>query len=105
MRTPALLTYDIEMPPACLQKLAALVEHGYSMTLFAWSRSVCGIVIPNTAAVLRLMTSSNFVGCCTGRSPGLAPFRILSTYVADCRNRSRKSGAYDIRPPDKTNSL
>ena len=30
-------------------------------------------------AVLRLMTSSNFVGCSTGRSAGLAPFRILST--------------------------
>jgi hypothetical protein len=38
-----------------------------------------GIVSPRTFAVLRLMTSSNFVGCSTGRSPGFAPFRILST--------------------------
>ena len=30
-------------------------------------------------AVLRLMTSSNLVGCWTGRSAGLAPFRILAT--------------------------
>jgi hypothetical protein len=38
-----------------------------------------GIVSPRALAVLRLMTSSNFVGCSTGRSAGLAPFRILST--------------------------
>src|SRR4029450_825889 len=42
----------------------------------------CGIVIPSALAVLPLMTSSNFVGCSTGSSLGLAPFRILSTYVA-----------------------
>ena len=64
----------------CSQELAVLVEHGYSMTLLAWSRSVCGIVSPNASAVLRLMTSSNFVGRWTGRSPGFAPLRILSTY-------------------------
>src|SRR6266704_75249 len=38
-----------------------------------------GIVRPSALAVLRLMTSSNFVGCSTGRSRGFAPFRILST--------------------------
>ena len=37
---------------------------------------------PSALAVLRLITSSNFVGCSTGRSAGLAPFRILSTYAA-----------------------
>ena len=31
------------------------------------------MVRPSALAVLRLMTSSNFVGCSTGRSPGLAP--------------------------------
>jgi len=30
-------------------------------------------------AVLWLITSSNFVGACTGSSPGLAPFRMRST--------------------------
>ena len=30
-------------------------------------------------AALRLMTNSNFVACCTGKSAGLAPFKILST--------------------------
>src|SRR5437016_960990 len=41
-----------------------------------------GIVNPSALAVLRLTTSSNLVGCSTGRSAGLAPFKILSTKVA-----------------------
>ena len=36
------------------------------------------ILRPRAFAVLRLMTSSNFVGWSIGRSPGLAPLRILS---------------------------
>ena len=36
----------------------------------------------------QLMMNSNFVGCSTGRLAGLAPFKILSTYVAARRNRS-----------------
>jgi hypothetical protein len=38
-----------------------------------------GIESPRVFAVLALMTSSNLVGCSTGRSAGLAPVRILST--------------------------
>ena len=56
----------------------------YSKTLSAWSKSVCGMVSPNVLAVLRLITNSNLVGCSTGRSAGLAPFRILSTNTATC---------------------
>ena len=41
-----------------------------------------GIVKPSALAVLRLITSSNLVGCSTGRSAGLVPFRILSTIDA-----------------------
>ena len=41
-----------------------------------------GIVSPSALAVFRLITNSNLVGCSTGRSAGLAPFRILSTYAA-----------------------
>ncbi len=37
------------------------------------------LIVRRAFAVLRLMTSSNFVGCSTGRSAGLAPLRILST--------------------------
>jgi hypothetical protein len=57
----------------CSQGLSALVEHGYSMTWSARNRSVCGIVRPRAFAVFRLMTSSNLVGCSTGRSPGWLP--------------------------------
>ena len=51
----------------------------YRITSSAWKRSVGGIVRPSAWAVLRLMTSSNFIGRSTGRSPGLAPFRMRST--------------------------
>src|SRR5262245_54336291 len=54
----------------------------YRITLSALASTFGGIVRPICFAVLRLMTSSNFVGCSTGRSAGFVPFRILSTYVA-----------------------
>jgi hypothetical protein len=49
------------------------------ITSSAATSSVSGTVKPSALAVLRLMTSSNFVGCCTGRSAGLVPSKILST--------------------------
>jgi hypothetical protein len=52
---------------------------GHWMTSSARPSTDCGIVSPSALAVLTLMTSSNLVGCSTGRSPGLAPLRILST--------------------------
>jgi hypothetical protein len=51
----------------------------HRITSVAWKRNVGGIVRPRASAVLRLMTSSNVVGCSTGRSAGWAPLRILST--------------------------
>jgi predicted nucleic-acid-binding protein len=45
----------------------------HSMTSSARSSSACGITKPSVLAVLRLMTSSNFVGCSTGSSCGRAP--------------------------------
>jgi len=61
------------------EELAALVEHVYPITWSARSSSECGIVSPRALAVFRLMTSSNFVGCSTGRSAGLVPLRTRST--------------------------
>jgi hypothetical protein len=52
------------------------------ITSSARRSSDCGIVSPSAFAVFRLMTNSNLVGSSTGRSPGLAPFRILSTKYA-----------------------
>src|SRR5258705_145886 len=39
-------------------------------------------------AAFKLITNSNFVACCTGKSSGLAPFNILSTYTAARGKRS-----------------
>ncbi len=58
------------------------------ITWSARMRMVWGNVIPRALAVFVLITSSNRIGCSTGRSAGLAPFRILSTKVAARRHRS-----------------
>ena len=49
------------------------------MTLFARERNSGESVRPICFAAFKLMTNSNFVACCTGKSAGLAPFKILST--------------------------
>ena len=45
------------------------------------------------------MMNSNFFGCSTGRSAGLAPLRILSTYVAARRSKSVCDHAVGHKPP------
>ena len=61
----------------CALLTARLLSH--LITLSARKSTDCGIVRPICFAVFKLMTNSNFVGCSTGRSAGLAPLRILST--------------------------
>jgi hypothetical protein len=51
----------------------------HRITLSALAKTLGGIVNPICFAVFKLMTSSNFIGCSTGSSAGLAPFRSLST--------------------------
>src|SRR5262245_12123151 len=51
----------------------------YLITWSARSSTECGMVRRSALAVFRLITSSNLVGCSTGRSAGFAPLRILST--------------------------
>src|SRR5262249_42485577 len=51
----------------------------HSITSSARSKNGSGILRPSALAVVRLMTSSNFVGCSTGMSAGFAPRKILST--------------------------
>src|SRR5262249_50092239 len=74
----------------------------YSISSSALVSSEGGISSPSAFAVLRLTISSNLVGCSTGRSPGLAPFKILSTYVATRRQLSSTLGPYDTSPPAST---
>src|SRR5262249_16709791 len=54
-------------------ELAAL----HSITSSAIASSLSGIWRLSAFAALRLITSSNFVGCNTGKSAGLVPLRIL----------------------------
>src|SRR5262249_1424588 len=56
-------------------ELAAL----HSITPSARASNCPGTSIPSAFAVLRLITSSTFVGACTGRSAGFSPLRIRST--------------------------
>src|SRR5437867_6878592 len=48
------------------------------ITLSARTSTLGGIVRPICFAAFRLMMNSNFVGCSTGISAGLAPWRILA---------------------------
>src|SRR5262245_41303926 len=48
----------------------------HSITSSARASTIGGISRPNAFAVLRLMTSSNWLGCRTGNSDGLAPLRM-----------------------------
>src|SRR5262249_40078788 len=47
----------------------------YSITSSARASSVGGTSMPSALAVLRLITSSYFVGACTGKSLGFSPLR------------------------------
>src|SRR5215469_2182191 len=77
----SLLRARRERPRGCRapeqrDELAAL---HHSITSSARARSVAGTSRPSALAVLRLITSSYFVGACTGRSAGFSPLRIRST--------------------------
>src|SRR5262249_11894084 len=66
---------------ADLRREAASHAHvaAHSITSSASASTPRGIVRPSALAVFRLITSSNLVGACTGRSAGFSPFRIRST--------------------------
>src|SRR5215211_6060481 len=57
----------------------------HSITSSARASSVGGISRPSALAVLRLMTSSNLVACCTGISAGFSPLRILPAQIPTSR--------------------
>src|SRR5262245_20860173 len=56
-----------------------LASPDHSITSSARASNVGGISRPSAFAVLRLITRLYLVGICTGRSPGLSPFRMRST--------------------------
>jgi hypothetical protein len=71
----------------------------HPVTLSVRASTEAGIFRPSILAVLVLMTNSYRAGNSTGRSAGLAPFSILSTYTAIRRNWTLKSSPYDISKP------
>src|SRR6516164_8995708 len=54
----------------------------HSITSSARASRLGGTSRPSAFAVFRLITSSNLVGACTGRSVGFSPLRMRSTYAA-----------------------
>jgi hypothetical protein len=76
------------LPGPDLHRLIAPALPGaflHSITSSARASSVGGTSRPSALAVLRLITSSNFVGACTGRSAGFSR----------CDRRSRPRGGTD----------
>ena len=69
----------VRQGPRVICSVHRFALYAYWITSSARNRSVGGIVIPSTLAVFRLITSANFAGCSTGRSAGLALFRMRST--------------------------
>jgi hypothetical protein len=63
-------------PPSLISDIADL----YSITLSARTNNAGGTVTPIALAVLRLITSSNLVGCSTGTSAGLTPRNSLTSW-------------------------
>jgi len=68
----------------------AVSNSHYSMTSSAWASNIGGMSRPRERAVCKLMTNSNLVDCKTGRSAGLAPWRMLPAYMPTWRNVSVK---------------
>ena len=57
-------------------------KHYSLITLSALTSTCCGTTTPICCAVFKLTKISNFDGSLTGRSPGLAPFKISTVYSA-----------------------
>src|SRR5262249_33209803 len=56
-----------------------LAARSHSITSSASASNLSGTSRPSAFAVLRLTTSSYFVGACTGKSAGFSPLRMRST--------------------------
>jgi hypothetical protein len=57
----------------------------YSITSSARSRIEIGTSMPRALAVLKLITSSNFVGSSTGKSAGFIPRSTFPAIPPNCR--------------------
>src|SRR5215211_1585030 len=71
--------YSLLGPDLHRQDRTSFAWRTYSITSSARASKVGGTVRPRAFAVFRLITSSNLVGCRTGRSAGFSPLRIRPT--------------------------
>jgi hypothetical protein len=63
----------------CLKVPIPEVVSFHSITSSARATNASGSAKPRAFAVFRLITNSNLVGACTGRSAGFSPLRMRST--------------------------
>ena len=77
----------------------------YSITSSALASSVRGIARLNAFATFRFMTSSNFVGCSTGRLAGDAPLESCRHNLPPCGSTVSDPVHTRIRPPAAAYSL
>src|SRR5215471_16139524 len=83
---------------------AKITQRRHSLSRYSINSSACtsnllGTVRPSAFAVFRLMTSSNLVGCMTGRSAGFSPLRMRPVYMPHCRPMPGILGPKLISPP------
>src|SRR6266511_3247631 len=93
-----------EWPRRCAAEQRDEIAANHSITASTRSKNASGIVRPMAFAVLRLIASSNLVGCSMGKSLGCLPCKILCTNLAPCRNAAGPSAPNDIRPPISANA-
>src|SRR5215831_2848548 len=65
--------------PYCAAEQRDEIAAPHSITSSARASRLSGTASPRAFAVLRLITSSYFVGACTGRSAGFSLLRMRST--------------------------
>src|SRR5262245_18918763 len=81
IRDVAAVATSIDLHDAFLNEFRV----AHSIASSARASSVGGTSRPSVLAALRLITSSNFVGCSTGMSAGFAPFRIRAAMTPSWR--------------------
>src|SRR5262249_12580504 len=82
IRHDILLVDRINSPDTTVRRAAEKRDRFVSVhSITSSSRSMIdgGTSIPSAVAAVRFTTISNFVGNCTGRSPGFSPRRMRST--------------------------
>src|SRR4030095_8683265 len=75
-----------------------LLPSFHLITRSALASTLGGIVRPICFAAFRLMMNSNFFGCSTGRSAGLASFRFLSTLITGAPKQAGTAHAVRHKP-------